>query len=114
MKRKKKSEAKKALERRWFSVRQLALERDGGKCVVCGNTNRINVHHILEKKYYQEHKYDLENLICLCPLHHAYGRLSAHKNGIWFAEWLRQNRMEQFNLAVERINEYEKLKNQNV
>lgn len=111
-KRKKKSEAKKALERLWIATRLKALERDDNKCVICGSTNRTNVHHILEKKHYTEYKYDIDNLICLCPLHHAYGKLSAHKNGIWFFHWLLNNRPKQLNIALERIKK--DIENQNV
>ena len=72
-------------------------ERDRFKCAMCGRTEcRLQAHHILPKKYWPEHMYDLSNGICLCPRCHAFCKTSAHQSGIYFAIWLSKNRSEQY------------------
>ena len=29
----------------WKALRDFTIERDGGKCVLCGSTERLQVHH---------------------------------------------------------------------
>lgn len=72
-------------------------DRDGNRCQITGclNTKRLNAHHIIPEEYI-ETKYDLMNGITLCPSHHTFGKLSAHKNAIWFAKWMYQNKFEQY------------------
>jgi hypothetical protein len=37
------------------------------------------------------------NGVCLCPKDHKFGsRKSAHRDPMWFAEWLREHRPEQY------------------
>lgn len=54
--------------------RQAAFDRDGRKCVKCGSTERIVLHHIDGRgkgvpRLQQNHA--LDNLICLCPSCHS-------------------------------------------
>ena len=72
-------------------------ERDGWKCVVCGDTNRLNAHHIIVRENH-ETKFDVQNGLSLCPTHHFFNRqISAHNNPIGLFMWLEKNRPEQFN-----------------
>jgi hypothetical protein len=73
-------------------------------CCVCGSTTRLNAHHILEKNHYRDLQFDLMVGITLCPLHHMFGKLSAHRNALWWTEWLRANRPDQYQWAMEKIN----------
>lgn len=73
------------------------------QCAICGNTERLQVHHILDKRLYPDYRLDPENLIVLCPKCHTFGRHSAHGNGLWFAEWMRTNRPNQWEWAAERM-----------
>ena len=65
--------------------------RDAGanQCAVCGAKEHLNAHHILPKEGYHQYAYADWNGICLCPTHHKFGRLSAHKNPMWFADYIR-------------------------
>ena len=54
----------------WAAVRLEAKRRDGWKCVQCGARGRIEVDHIKPIRDGGE-PYDLRNLQCLCPNHHA-------------------------------------------
>jgi 5-methylcytosine-specific restriction endonuclease McrA len=54
--------------------RLLALKRDGYKCVKCGATENLHVHHIIALS--KDGTNDLGNLVTLCPSCHA----EEHKN----------------------------------
>jgi len=53
----------------WKAVRRIVVERDGYKCVTCGSTDRIQVHHIIPYRYSQSH--DPGNLKTLCRSCHS-------------------------------------------
>jgi hypothetical protein len=59
----------------FYRNRALAKARDGGKCVRCGSSHRIQVHHIIPWSADQEDPHRLGNLETLCHschiLHHA-------------------------------------------
>lgn len=57
-------------------VKRLALRRDNMQCALCGFDIVVHVHHILPK--HKGGKDSLDNLITLCPNHHA----MAHRNYI--------------------------------
>jgi 5-methylcytosine-specific restriction endonuclease McrA len=78
-------------------------ERDGA-CQICGAVKFLNAHHILPKEYYKEHMYDLKNGITLCAGKcHRFGKYSAHKNSIFFAKWLQENKPEIYQWILKRL-----------
>ncbi len=66
-----------------------------GECVICGNKIRPNAHHIIPRTF-KETRWDVKNGIILCPLHHRFGKFSAHKNALWFINWLRANEEDKY------------------
>jgi len=64
-------------------------ERDNEICQVCGNTGN-NAHHVIGRRN-RTLRWDLENGIILCPLHHTFGRESAHQDPLWFAKWFEEH-----------------------
>lgn len=57
----------------WARQRLLALERDGERCVECGSTKDLHVHHILPRRSFGDDwraANHLDNLLTLCPTHH--------------------------------------------
>ena len=77
-------------------------ERDNFKCVICGDTERLNAHHIIPREIH-ETKLDLQNGLSLCPKHHFFCRqISAHNNPLGLILWLMKNRPEQFNYVKEK------------
>lgn len=98
MRRKRKSNA--SLLRLWSKK---VRARDGFKCQVCGRTDMTNAHHILCKERYPEFKLEIDNGITLCPCHHKFGKLSAHRNQLWFSEWLKENFNDLWKLAMKRL-----------
>ena len=66
--------------------------RFGDKCVVCGATNYLSAHHLIPWEV-EKFRFDYNNGIPLCPLHHTrYGHgLSPHSDGsILFAMFLQE------------------------
>ena len=52
----------------WRERKREVLARDGGRCVLCGATDRPQVHHIVPYRYSRDHS--LANLATLCrPCH---------------------------------------------
>lgn len=72
-------------------------------CEITGATEHVNRHHILDRRFYPELIDDERNIIHLSPSKHKYGRLSAHRNAIWFAEWLRLHQPERYAWILEQI-----------
>lgn len=80
-------------------------ERDGHKCVYCGDKKMPNAAHIIprEIKYL---KYDIDNGITLCPKHHKFSfEFSAHLNPFRFNDWFLTNRPLQFERLLKRMKE---------
>lgn len=72
------------LDREW---RYAVLKRDRG-CAICGKYDgRMNAHHLIPKEF-KEYRWDVDNGMILCVHHHTLGKLSAHKNPVWFVMWL--------------------------
>ncbi|QCO56960.1 HNH endonuclease (plasmid) [Pseudorhodobacter turbinis] len=57
--------------RRWQSVRHAVLERDGWKCVQCGDQRRLEVDHIKPVRSHPELSFNPDNLQALCARCHT-------------------------------------------
>lgn len=85
----------------WASiVRGLA----GNRCEVCGRENTpsapLNAHHIMPRQFFTGLRFDPHNGACLCPRCHKLGKYSAHKGGLWFAEWLKKNAPARYSYCI--------------
>ena len=94
---------KPSINKLWKECTELVKERDNNQCCICGQSGLLHVHHILPKERFKDLRFELNNLIVLCPKHHMFSRWSAHKNGIFFSEWLKQNRPNQYKYIQERV-----------
>jgi len=90
------------------------FERDGGRCQVCVSLGidkdlgtHYNPHHIITKRC-KDLRLDVMNGILLCFTHHTFGVMSAHNNALFFADWLKKNKKEQYDYLIEKIREMEK------
>jgi hypothetical protein len=84
--------------------REKVINRDG-KCIICGKSEgRLNAHHLIPWQF-SKYRTKLENGITLCVHHHTLGKFSAHKNPLWFAKWMRENRYGTFYKIMEIFNE---------
>jgi len=59
----------------WKRQRRKARERDGDECVICGDGDQVDVHHIRPFREFGVENHEranrLDNLVCLCRKHHA-------------------------------------------
>lgn len=56
------------MERNVFKSK--VIERDGHKCIICGMTDNLEVHHILDRSLFEDGGYHIDNGATLCPTHH--------------------------------------------
>jgi len=61
----------------------LAVKKRDKSCVICGETKRLNAHHMFPREI-KETRWLLENGISLCPGCHRFRINSAHRNPLWF------------------------------
>ncbi len=52
------------------SWRYTVLFKDSHKCIICGKSKTLNVHHIYPYHSYPNLRYDINNGATLCKLHH--------------------------------------------
>jgi hypothetical protein len=98
---------KKKNNKLWREVREECISRDG-RCIICGSKIRMSAHHLIPREI-KELKYDLDNLVTLCPKHHKFSlEISAHRNPLAFFIWLQINRGPQIYKIMEK---YRRLKN---
>lgn len=100
-----KSKRDKALYENLKNWSMQVKERDRFKCAICGGTEELQAHHILEKKMFPKYMLDLDNGITLCSRHHAFSKESAHHSAIFFNLWLFKNRPEQFKKVLKLLSE---------
>lgn len=106
-KQKEERKRRKRLDKIWSDE---VKDRDGRRCVMCGQDKYLNAHHIIPREIH-EMRYDVRNGISLCPKHHKYNfQISAHKNGPAFFMWLMLNRHDQLLYVVKRYYEVVKWK----
>ena len=74
-------------------------------CAVCGSDSTPNAHHLENRNTCRALRYDPMNGILLCPSHHKFGKDSAHKGGIWFADWLRRNHPDRLEYVLAHRND---------
>jgi hypothetical protein len=71
----------------------------GKPCQVCGTTEGTCFHHIVSQSRSKLLKFDLMNVVVLCPTHHTMGNdLAPHSTNTLavsrFVDWLRENEPE--------------------
>lgn len=71
-----------------------------GVCEICGSTEQLQSHHLLEKSIWTSLARDLSNGICLCEDHHLFNpQISPHGcmvSGEEFIAWLKEWRNGQW------------------
>ena len=79
--------------------------RDKGRCQICLFFGRDKIlgkhfqpHHIIPRTV-DFTKHDINNGILLCYFHHEHSMFSPN-NSIWFSEWLKTNKSEQYSYLI--------------
>lgn len=88
------------LYKTWSAI---AHARAGEKCEVCGATGKLDAHHVQPRQICSGLRFDPHNAVLLCPSHHKYGHRSAHKGMLWFADWFKTNRPDDYEYVMERL-----------
>jgi len=72
-------------------------------CQICGKSDKmLNAHHLVPRQFL-EWRWEMDNGIALCVYCHNFGKFSAHKNPLWFANWLKLNRENDYIRAMVRM-----------
>ena len=84
--------------------REKVLTRDDFTCQVCKKQSNkgLNAHHIIPSNF-KEYEWDPDNGLILCAGCHTLGMYSAHKNPLWFYNWMKSNKPHLHNLAEARL-----------
>lgn len=104
---KKKSTERKRKLQEWSKRNR---EKQGNRCQICGSQEHLNCHHIIPKEKFPQFQFEDWNACVLCVKHHKFGKYSAHGNPIWFADWLRLKRPEEYEFILQ-VLEYEMYNN---
>lgn len=81
----------------------IAVKERDKECVICGETKRLNAHHIIPREI-EGFRWILQNGISLCPSHHKYNiQISAHRNSLAFFVFMEKNHSEQLNYLKDLI-----------
>lgn len=93
---------KKLENKLWKDVRLRVISRDGDKCLLCPATNKLNVHHILEKEFliFRYLKFDERNLITVCSKCHKFGEFSIHRNPLFALEVIKDIYPDNYNFLL--------------
>ena len=89
---------------------KLVKIRAGFRCEYCWTDKGLNSHHVRSRTNYST-RYNLDNGICLCALHHTLSStFSAHKTPLEFVEWIKEYRWEAWydNLKLESNKKWDK------
>lgn len=78
------------LDRLWT---ELIHTQRKGACEYCGKREGLNAHHIFSRSN-RSTRWDDQNAVLLCTLHHVFGNFSAHKSPVEFVEWLKERRSD--------------------
>lgn len=74
--------------------------RRKGICEICGATENLNAHHLIPWEN-KETRHNPLNGIALCPRCHKWDNLfSAHQGCIFFSNWLKNNKKEQYYFVI--------------
>lgn len=88
MKKKKASKQTSHLDNLW---RQAIYNKARNRCEYCWKETHLNAHHIFSRSNYSV-RWDLDNGVCLCALHHVLGTTSFHKAPAEMIEWIKKKR----------------------
>ena len=84
--------------------RERVLQRDNHTCVIpgCEKIKFLNAHHLIPNTFH-DYEFTLDNGMTLCSHHHTLGKFSAHKNPIWFYEFLLHHHPVTLGICIDRL-----------
>ena len=94
--------SKKNLKKKCDELWSLII-KSGGACEICGQSVR-DPHHVIGRINYIL-RWDLRNGVRLCFQHHTGGKLSAHNDPIWFMDWFKSKRSDDYEYLLTKKND---------
>lgn len=93
---------------------RMVKERDGYVCQMCRTAyllkpRGLNAAHIIPRTV-KETALDLMNGISLCASCHEFGNWSFHKNPIYFSNWLRRYKIDQYMYLLQKMADIKNMK----
>lgn len=91
------------INRRLFRFASIACRnRAENKCEVCGKADsKVDAHHCISRSIKDTPlKWDVRNLVALCPYHHKFGGSKSAHGGLWFAKWFEENRKADYDFIT--------------
>ena len=86
----------------YLTFKKSVIEKDNGRCIVCGGTQDIEVHHLFPFATYIAERFNINNGICVCAKHHS----SAEPGGYHNIFGTSNNTPEQFENYVNFMREH--------
>jgi hypothetical protein len=85
---------------------EIVRKRAGNKCEFCGRKDiKLDSHHIVSRKF-APLRFDLDNGIALCSLHHKFSsNLSFHGNPLFMLHWFKTQYPERYDYLFSKTNE---------
>ena len=77
--------------------------RQKGYCEVCGKPNANNPHHVIGRVNHVL-RWDVRNGCLLCAGCHTMNTKSAHQDMIWFVDWFKKARPEDYEYLLKKKN----------
>ena len=77
--------------------------RSGRVCEICGRPAR-DPHHVVGRKNHIL-RWDIRNGVRLCFTHHTGGNKSAHNDPLWFMDWFKKHRPDDYEYLLKKKNE---------
>jgi hypothetical protein len=107
---KEKRKIKKEFKLLWNELREKVKTNQNNKCYFDNCQREVfgksaHIHHIISRDI-KILKYDIFNLVLLCPSHHKLHPLSVHQTSIYFSEMLRIKEPDRYNYLIKRLEEY--------
>ena len=97
-----KKQTKTSLKKKCDTLYSLII-RSKGYCEVCGKTENLQTHHVIGRINYIL-RWDLRNGVCADPGCHMLNRNSAHNNPIFFINWFKSTRPDDYEYLLTKKN----------
>jgi len=103
-----KIKSKKTIEKEMNDIWSLKVrERDNFTCQICGKKiekQHAHAHHIIPRQF-RGLRWEINNGITLCFVHHKVGMYSPHQNAIWFFGWMNEHKPIQLKFCIDKLKE---------
>jgi len=101
---KKRKKPKKKTLKRKMDILWSEIIRSKGRCEICGKTDNLQAHHVIGRINLAL-RWDIKNGVCLCSSCHTFGKTSSHNNPVFFLDWFKTHRPQDYEYLLKKKNE---------